>query len=305
MSFVNPVDSSLFIPTFVTLGSLLAALFAVVCLIERHHLREIRQSVLFQRWFTWLVIGPIYALGVLAGEAALLLLISVLVLIGLREYGRLVGLPRLYRYVLVAMGLAIGPVALWSREAYLALPPFLFILATLQPLLSQDVEKGTRHLAFAALGFVYLPWLLGHALLLHHELDDGPALLLALGPAVALSDVGAFTVGSLLGRHRLAPVLSPNKTWEGLGGNVVGAYAGLAVMQFALPDDSLWLMLSTLPLVVAVGAIWGDLFESLIKREFAVKDAGSLLPGMGGLLDRIDSLIFVIPLGYYYLRFVT
>ena len=144
------------------------------------------------------------------------------------------------------------------------------------------------------------------------DIDAGARAIELIKPMVratarpgVLSDVGAFTVGSLLGRHRLAPVLSPNKTWEGLGGNVVGAYAGLAVMQFALPDDSLWLILSTLPLVVAVGAIWGDLFESLIKREFAVKDAGSLLPGMGGLLDRLDSLIFVIPLGYYYLRFVT
>ena len=305
MTFASPASDSLFVPTVVAFGSVLGVLLVVVCIVERRRLREIRESALFQRWVTWLAIGPIFALGVLSGSATVLLLVSVLVLLGVREYGRLVGLPPMYRYVLVTMGLAIGPVALWSREAYLAIPPFLFLLGTLQPLLYQDVERGTRHLAFAALGFVYLPWLLGHALLLYQGAEDGPALLLAVGPAVALSDVGAFTVGSAIGKHNLAPALSPNKTWEGLAGNVIGAYAGLALMQFALPNDSRWLLLATLPLVVAIGAAWGDLFESLMKREFEVKDTGTWLPGMGGILDRIDSLIVVIPLTHYYVRIVV
>jgi phosphatidate cytidylyltransferase len=73
-------------------------------------------------------------------------------------------------------------------------------------------------------------------------------------------------------------------------------------MAFALPGRLLWVLVTLLPIVIALGAIWGDLLESSIKREFGVKDAGTWLPGFGGLLDRIDSLIIVVPLAFYFLR---
>jgi phosphatidate cytidylyltransferase len=119
---------------------------------------------------------------------------------------------------------------------------------------------------------------------------------------VALSDNGAFAVGKLLGRHHLSPKLSPNKTWEGVAGNVLGAYLGTALMGFALPPEHHGFLLLLLPPIIAVGSLWGDLFESAIKREAGVKDAGTWLPGFGGLLDRIDSMILVAPLSYYFLR---
>jgi phosphatidate cytidylyltransferase len=305
ISPANPLESTLFAPAAATLGSLLGAVFAVLCLVERHHLGELWRRTLFQRWLTWLVIGPLWLAATLGSSLALLALVSAFVLQGLREYAGLTGLPRAHRFLLLGTGLLAGPVALVSREAFLGLPPLLLLAGTLVPLLSQDARSGMRHLAFAALGWAYLPWLLGHLLLLHAYIDGGPGLVLALGPAVALSDVGAFTVGKLLGRHRLAPVLSPHKTWEGVAGNLLGAYAGLGLMHFALPDASRGWLLVTLPPVVALGAIWGDLLESLLKREFGVKDTGSWLPGFGGLLDRIDSLIVVAPLAYYYLRLVV
>lgn len=116
-----------------------------------------------------------------------------------------------------------------------------------------------------------------------------------------MSDVGAFTLGKLFGRRKLAPILSPNKTVAGLLGNIVGAALAVAIMAWALPPSlPSWIVL-VLPVVIGLGAIWGDLVESLIKREFAVKDAGSWLPGFGGVLDRIDSLILVAPLVSYVL----
>ncbi|MGZ8151980.1 MAG: phosphatidate cytidylyltransferase, partial [Methylovulum sp.] len=117
----------------------------------------------------------------------------------------------------------------------------------------------------------------------------------------ALSDNIAFAIGSSLGRHKLS-ALSPNKTWEGVAGNLLGAYLGTLLMSFALPKDVYWLLLIGLPPLIALGSLWGDLFESAIKREAGVKDAGNWLPGFGGLLDRIDSLILVAPLSYYFLR---
>ena len=172
----------------------------------------------------------------------------------------------------------------------------------MQPLAFGDVRAGVRHLAFAALGWGYVAWFLAHLVLLSSHVEGGSGILLAMGLAVALSDVGAFAVGKALGRHHMAPRVSPNKTWEGAIGNFVGAYAGVAVMGFALPDDYLWVLTLALPAVIALGAIWGDLVESVIKREFGAKDAGSWLPGFGGILDRIDSLLLVAPLTYYFMR---
>jgi phosphatidate cytidylyltransferase len=298
----SPLASPLFWPTAKALGGLLAAGLMLLLAAERQHLGELHRRVLFRRWAVWAMVAPLYSLAVLSGALGMLALVSVLVWQALREYSRMVDLPQLYRVVLLAMGLGMGPLAVWAPEAFFGVLPLLLIVATLQPLLTQDIRAGMQRLAFAALGFAYLPLLLGHLLLIGAWLPGGPGLLLALGLAIALSDVGAFTIGKLLGRHRLSPLVSPNKTWEGVAGNVLGAYLGTALLGFALPPGLPTYLALTLPLVVAVGAVWGDLVESLLKREFGAKDAGAWLPGFGGLLDRIDSLIVVAPLTYHLLR---
>jgi phosphatidate cytidylyltransferase len=298
----SPLANPLFWPTAQTLGAVLGGGLALLLVIERHHLGELRHRVLFQRWLVWAVIAPVYSLAVLGGWLTMLLLVSLMVWQALREYCHLIGLPPLYRNVLLSMGLGIGALAVWSPEAFFGALPLLLILGTLQPLLTQDVRAGMSRLAFAALGFGYLPLLLDHLLLIHTQVPGGPGLLLALGLGVALSDVGAFTIGKLFGRHRLSPLVSPNKTWEGVIGNLLGAGIGIAVMSFALPTRETQIAAIVLPVVVAVGAVWGDLVESLLKREFGAKDAGQWLPGFGGLLDRVDSLIVVAPLTYHLMR---
>jgi len=248
------------------------------------------------------VIAPIYLFAVLSGQITTLLLVTFLVFQGLREYAHLVDLPRTYRWVLIGMGVIVAPIALVSLDGFHLLPPLLLIIATLQPLVFSHVRVGVRHLAFAALGWGYIAWFLAHMLLIHKSIDGGSGILLAVGLAVAMSDVGAFVLGRSFGRHKMAPRISPNKTWEGTAGNFLGAYLGVALMGFALPQGAFWWLAVALPLVIALGAIWGDLVESVIKREFEVKDAGAWLPGFGGLLDRIDSLLLVVPLTYYFLR---
>ena len=297
----NPLANPLFGPTVATVGAVLAGALPLLCLAERRHLRDLRQSVLLRRWLSWLLIAPIYGLAILAGPATTGLLVACLVAVGLREYGGLVQLPLLHTRLLVGAGLVVVGAAAVSPQAFLAVLPPLLLLATLPALLAQDVASGTRHLAFWALGLVYLPVWLAHLLLVQREVAGGTGILLALGLAVAFSDVGAFLAGRAFGRRKLAPRLSPNKTWAGAAGSLVGAALALALMQFAFPDDRRPLLLLVLPLVVAVGAAWGDLLESLMKREFGVKDTGTLLPGMGGVLDRLDSLIVVAPLAYYVL----
>ena len=304
MNFKNPFADPLFGTTAVRLGILFGgALLAIVAIVRGRVLR-LGQNVLFQRWRTWAVIAPIYVLAVLGGSVPTMLFIVALTFQGLREYGHLTGMPKPYRLVLYAMAIVVAPSALISMDVYYLLPPLLLTIATVQPLVF-DEPDGIRHLAFAALGWGYLAWFLSHFVLIAHWIDGGPGILIALGLAVAMSDVGAFVVGKALGKHQLAPRISPNKTWEGIIGNVLGAYAGVAILSFALPFDIRIALMIGLPLLVAIGAVWGDLVESSIKREFGVKDTAAWLPGFGGLLDRIDSLLVVTPLTYYFVRLLT
>ena len=216
------------------------------------------------------------------------------------------GLPTSYARILLLAGLLAAPVAWFSIDAFHLLAPLLLIGATLQPLLLNRVGTSVRHLAFAVLGWDYIPFFLAHFILLYRYVDGGPGILLAVGLGTAMSDVGAFVVGKRFRRHKLAPVISPNKTLEGALGNLLGAYLGMGLLGYALPPAHRLLLLLLLlpPPILAVGAIWGDLLESTIKREFNTKDAGAWLPGFGGLLDRVDSLIIVIPLMFYVLRLI-
>lgn len=129
----------------------------------------------------------------------------------------------------------------------------------------------------------------------------GVALLLGAAIAAVGYDVGGYAFGSWLGRHKLAPAISPNKTWEGLlGGSLLALVASVAIVSHIHP----WTVTSALALglVVAVVAPIGDLAESLVKRDLGVKDMGSILPAHGGVLDRVDALLFVLPATYVLVR---
>ncbi len=153
------------------------------------------------------------------------------------------------------------------------------------------------HAGFSLLGLVYciFPLLLAVVLRLA---PLGGEWLCYLFAVVWGTDTGAYLVGRAIGRHRMAPVLSPGKTWEGfVGGLVFGALAGvLALWLLALPGSGPGTgTLVLLGVLLAAASHAGDLIESLLKREFGVKDAGNLIPGHGGLLDRLDSLLLAVP----------
>ncbi len=299
MWLANPLESPLLWPTAGVVGGIWVVALLGLLAKERRRLRTWRRSELFQRQLTWGWIAPTFTVCVLSGWLPTLALVALMVFQGLREYGRLTGLPRMYRWALLGAGLLVLPAALLSTSAFYVLPVLLFLVATLQPVLVQDAQAGVRHLAFAVFGGGYVAWLLGHLLLIGTHMPDGNGLLLALGLAVALSDIFAFVLGKAFGRHKLAPRLSPNKTWEGLAGNMVGASLGVLAMSFALPDGLPWYGAPLLAAAIGLGCAWGDLLESAIKRGAGVKDAGDWLQGFGGLLDRIDSMIIAAPLSYY------
>jgi phosphatidate cytidylyltransferase len=154
--------------------------------------------------------------------------------------------------------------------------------------------------AIVVFGAAYIGFTLSHFVLIR-SLDEGFVLALAVLIGVWAGDILAYFVGSLIGSHKLAPRISPKKSWEGF---LAGA-AGTVGVWLALPLftevslSTLWLV--AIGLALAVSALVGDLFESRIKREVGVKDSGNLLPGHGGFLDRIDSLLLVSVVAFYML----
>lgn len=302
----NPLISPFFLPLLALFAGLLFLTLLAILVSVRFSLARLGRSVLFERWKVWTVIALVCTFPLLSGQVPTLILLTAMIFQGLREYTALVRLPPSYSRLVIALGFLVVPAAFYSVEAFFFLPPVLLIFGTLQPLFlyNESQGEGVRHLAFAALGWGYIAWLIGYLALIYKYEPKGLGILIAVIMAVALSDVGAFTVGKLFGRHKLAPRISPNKTVEGLMGNILGAYVGFGLIYFCLPYQPPLILLFVLPPVIGLGAVWGDLVESAIKREFQTKDAGTWLPGFGGLLDRIDSLIIVGPLVYYFLRLV-
>jgi phosphatidate cytidylyltransferase len=303
--FHNPLHSSLFLPAMARIGGLLIAGLLLVMLVELRNLRRgrhLRDSVLLRRVATWAVTGPAFVAGVCAGGVVSLVVVLLLMLQGLREFEAVAGIELSYRRVLAGLSVVTVAVAGLAPGALGMLPIAGFMAIAGVAVVRDGGEDAWRQVTASLFGFVYLPLALSSLLLIARGTSAGPAGLLVAGTAVALSDVAAYVVGTLVGGPRLAPRLSPNKTVAGAAGNLLGASLGVAVMGFAIPAAwPTWLVV-VLPPLLAGAALFGDLVESLVKRSFAVKDAGTLLPGFGGLLDRIDSLIVALPVAYVAFR---
>ncbi len=183
----------------------------------------------------------------------------------------------------------------------------LFVLASMTVHLvayERGREEAGTDFAITLSGVLYIGWL-GAYLVSIRSLQEGMWWVLLVLPAIWLADAGAYFIGRAIGRHKLSPRLSPKKTWEGYIGGVVVALIGtalLAVLWGSLagqgsaitPLDG-----AILGLVLGVVAPLGDLGESMIKRQFGVKDSGKILPGHGGAFDRIDSWLWAAAIGYY------
>ena len=235
-----------------------------------------RRRELIKRWCTWAVTAPLVGgLLSLGGPGAVALAVG-LTVVAAWEYGRLLNIHAVDATIVGALAAAMAVLAWLAPSATPRLLLAVPLVAMLPVVLTGDVALGPRRAGAIAFGAVWIGALAGLVTL-------GPRAL-ALFAAVSVGDVAAFCGGKLLRGRRLSP-LSPGKTWAGA---VVGALAAVGVLAIC---GTL-----TLPLVVAVsvGAPIGDLVESAIKRAVGVKDAGRWLPGFGGLLDRIDSLLVAL-----------
>jgi phosphatidate cytidylyltransferase len=167
---------------------------------------------------------------------------------------------------------------------------------------SRDRQAG-RQVAYSLMGVIYVGLPLGLATIIW-QLPQGAAWLLTMLAIVFFGDIGAFYAGTHFGQRKLCPVVSPNKTFEGALGGLAGSIiAGVGFKLVLFSQVSVVAMLGACLIMSAAGQM-GDLFESVLKRSANVKDSGKLLPGHGGILDRIDALLFALPVGWFFLIFI-
>lgn len=192
---------------------------------------------------------------------------------------------------------------------------FLFVVFIRQMWRTAAEREPLEAIAYTVFGLLYIPWLfnfLTKILFLAPRTEDGGTTgqyyLVFLLVVTKFSDMGAYVFGSLFGRHRFAPHISPNKTWEGIAGAVVLALLGGYWVYAWVPGELGALRfgdVTLLGIVLGLAAVVGDLAESIIKRSAVAKDSSKVLPGIGGTLDLIDSLLFTAPILYFYLRAIA
>ncbi len=256
----------------------------------------------------WLIMVPLLGAILFAGRLAVIIGFTLIAIFAFKEFAKATGLYKDWWMTgvgylgIIAVGAACGVNDPFQATPgwyglLMALPAFVTAAVFLVPILRDRSQGQLQMIALAMVGFLYIGWMFGHLTYMANS-THAYGYILYLLVAVELNDVAAFTFGRLFGKHKLRPNISPNKTWEGS----IGALGFSMVLPFALrftfPHFDTWDLLRT-GLIVGVGGQVGDLSISLVKRDVGIKDMGTLIRGHGGILDRLDSLIYVAPLFFH------
>ena len=292
---------------------------------------ESKAAAFARRLASSVVLLGIVFYGLLAGGALSVALVGGLIMllniVGLLEFYGMVGANGLPRFkwlgraggvALVSVlflhlsGLAKAPVS--AAELELGILAILLLVLLGRRVFAHPAPPAFAMVGHTMLGVLCVSWLLGFMLKIFFyaapqgaEFEGGYCLLFFI-LATKCSDIGAYSLGSLIGRHKMIPKVSPTKTWEGFAGAILLSTAAAMVMAHYWGAARLGGMTlahaAALGLVLAVGGVLGDLVESVFKRDSGVKDSGAFFPGIGGILDLLDSLLFNAPLMFLYLRLV-
>jgi phosphatidate cytidylyltransferase len=293
----------------ILLGLLVAAGFAIVVL------RFVFRRNVDHAWKAyrgWLIMIPVVFAALLSGRIATIVLFTAISLTAFSEFARATGLYRDWGMTLiVVLGIiSVGLVSAMNDPGthvngwygmLMALPVYVVAAIMMVPIFRDRAKGQLQLIALAMVGFIYIGWMFGHLSYLTNARNAYGYLLFLLF-AVPLNDVAAFTFGRLFGGTKFRPNISPNKTWAG----AIGAFAASMVLpwlvRFSFPDVE-WPELDHSGLIVGIGGQLGDLTISVIKRDIGIKDMGALIEGHGGILDRVDSLIYVAPLFFHMTRY--
>ena len=260
-----------------------------------------------QRWITGIVAVPFLVGIIYLGGLPFTLFIGAVSVVALWEYYRIVFNPEQKSLLtpITVTGFITAPLMIFAAHTgryHLILGLItanLIITALAAVILFKDDTSVLQDAFKQALGIIYAPLLLTNIVLIRNSLD-GTTWIFFLFFLVFAADIGAFYAGRFFGKHKLCPSVSPGKTIEGaVGGIVFTTVIGLGFQQLFLSEISLFLALGLCICVGIIGPV-GDLFESILKRVGNIKDSGSILPGHGGILDRIDAILFVLPVLYFF-----
>lgn len=250
-------------------------------------------------------LGAVILLTLYTWKVAFVGVVAIAIVLGLWELANALGAARIRVPVVPVV---IGAVAMLVA-AYTGGPePLLVALAiTVLGVLAWRLPEGrdgfVRDVTAGMFAAVYVPFLAGFAVLLLRP-DDGPDRVVVFILVTVLSDVGGYVAGVLLGRHPMAPRVSPKKSWEGFVGSIVFSAVGGAVVVPWLVDGSRAEGVA-IGVALMLAATLGDLGESMIKRDLDIKDMGQLLPGHGGIMDRLDSLLPAAPVAFLLLAWLV
>ncbi len=252
--------------------------------------------------FSGLALGALVLVTLLTVKVTFLIIVAILVMLALVELSRAL-LTATIRIMLIPIalgGVAEMALAYWRGATFAVAALALTLIVVLAWRLPLGSAGYIRDVSASAFALLYLPSMtIFVALML--AAHDGAYRALLYVILTTCSDVGGYFAGILFGRHPMAPRISPKKTWEGLAGSAAACLAGGAIGMFYLLHGQAWQGL-LLGAAVAAAAVLGDLVESEVKRDLNTKDMGTLLPGHGGVLDRIDSLLVAAPIAWLLLR---
>lgn len=289
-------------------GILVVSLAAILALRASPRVGPALKDDLMKRYLAWVVIVPVVIGPILLGAAWTIAGVALLGLLCFGEFARSTGLFRDRLTTAVAVGglllLNFAVLDHWYHF-FVALFPLTLGLIAASAILRDEPKGYLQRVALGVFGFALFGGAMSHLGYMANDGNYRPILLLVLA-ATQLNDVFAYVVGKSLGRHRLAPQTSPNKTVEGFAGAVllttlIAAVLGHFVFKGTPVDTPVRLAL--LGLIISVVGQLGDLMVSSIKRDLGIKDMGAAIPGHGGILDRCNSLLLVAPAVFHYLGY--
>lgn len=271
---------------------------------------------MFNTYWSWVLIAGIGFIVVFLGRIPTIIGVTLLAMYAFKEFSRASGLYRDWWMTgaVYAGIVAVGIASVISDPRgekqgrgwygfFVAMPAFAIALILLIPILRNRARGELQRISLAIIGFVYIGWMFGHLGFLANA-RNAYGFICYIIFATGLTDVAAFTFGRIFGRHPLRSEISPRKTWEGALGAFSVAMILPWLLRFSFPFFGPWQLILT-GLIVGIGGQLGDLSISVIKRDIGTKDMAATIPGHGGILDRIDSLIYAAPLfmhmtAYYY-----
>ncbi len=288
-------------------GLLFFVIFFLTIILDRKKRQEGKIKGFGEYWLryiTFLFIAPIFLIPAYLGRPYFNFLIVLMSVLYLREFFSITNLwqHRVYRWegrifaLLVLLGTLFEDKFLFFR-----IPILVFICVLATPVFLRKVEDAVRQTAITIIGILYFGWMFSYAIFLRESFGFGGIVFVCF--LVTIDDLACFWVGKSLGKHKLIPQISPGKTIEGALGGVIITVLFALLMKYALLEFS-YLKCALLGLIISLTGQLGDLVLSVIKRDMGAKDAGKILPGHGGMLDRFTSWIFTLPIIYYILYWI-